>query len=94
METKSATDFDPRCTRKSGVYQVRRAEQARLTRLIAGLSRQQAIHVLQQVEQHPRQRYFFLLGTEESREIRPEQDVWEHLVLFQQASEEEQEEQA
>jgi len=34
------------------VYQVRRAEQARLTRLIAGLSRQQAMHVLQQQEQH------------------------------------------
>ena len=32
------------------VYQVRLAEQARLTRLIAGLSRQQAIHVLQQQE--------------------------------------------
>ena len=46
------------------------------------------------VEQHPRQRYFLLLGTEESQEIRPEQDVWEHLVLFQPASEEEQEDQA
>ena len=32
------------------VYQVRRAEQARLSRLIAGLSRQQAIRVLQQQE--------------------------------------------
>src|SRR5215470_13461875 len=32
------------------VYQVRRAEQARLTRRIAGLSRQQAIRVLQQQE--------------------------------------------
>ncbi len=32
------------------VYQVRRAEQARLTKLIAGLSRQQAIRVLQQQE--------------------------------------------
>src|SRR5258707_14400108 len=39
-----------------------------------------------QVEQHPRQRYFPLLGIEESREIHPEQDVWEHLVLFQPAS--------
>ena len=47
-----------------------------------------------QVELHPRQRYFPLLGTEESRVIRPEQDVWEHLVLFQPASDEEQEEQA
>ena len=47
-----------------------------------------------QAEQHPRQRYFPLLGPEENREIRPEQDVWEHLVLFQPASEEEQEEQA
>jgi hypothetical protein len=47
-----------------------------------------------QVGQHPRQRYFPLLGSEESREIRTEQDVWEHLVLFQPASEEEQEEQA
>ncbi len=46
------------------------------------------------VERHPRQRYFPLLGTEESQVIRPEQDVWEHLVLFQLASEEEQEEQA
>jgi VCBS repeat-containing protein len=33
------------------VYQVSRAEQARLSRLIAGLSRQQAIQVLQQQEQ-------------------------------------------
>jgi hypothetical protein len=32
------------------VYQVRTAEQARLTKLIAGLSRQQATHVLQQQE--------------------------------------------
>ena len=32
------------------VYQVRAAEQARLTKLIAGLSRQRAIHVLQQQE--------------------------------------------
>jgi len=32
------------------VYQVRRAEQAHLSRLIAGLSRQQAMHVLQQQE--------------------------------------------
>ncbi len=32
------------------VYQVSRAEQARLSRLIAGLSRQQAMHVLQQQE--------------------------------------------
>src|SRR5260370_12511294 len=32
------------------VYQVRRAEQARLTKLIAGLSRQAAVHVLQQQE--------------------------------------------
>jgi len=47
-----------------------------------------------QVGQHARQRYFPLLGSEESREIRPEQDVWEHLVLFQPASDEEQEEQA
>jgi hypothetical protein len=44
-----------------------------------------------QVEQHPRQRYFLLLGPEENREIRPEQDVWEHLVLFQPASEGEEE---
>ena len=44
------------------------------------------------VEQHPRQRYFPLLGTEESRAIRPEQDVWEHLVLFQPASEDEEQE--
>ena len=47
-----------------------------------------------QVEQHPRQRYFPLLGPEENRAIRPEQDVWEHLVLFQPAGEEEEEEQA
>ena len=44
-----------------------------------------------QVEQHARQRYFLLLGTEETRVIRPEQDVWEHLVLFQPANEEEEE---
>jgi hypothetical protein len=43
------------------------------------------------VERHPRQRYFPLLGSEEDRVIRPEQDVWEHLVLFQPASEEEEE---
>ncbi len=43
-----------------------------------------------QVEQHPRQCYFPLLDPEETRVIHPEQDVWEHLVLFQQASEEEQ----
>ena len=48
-----------------------------------------------QVEQHPRQRYFPLLDPGETRTIRPEQDVWEHLVLFQPASEgEEKEEQA
>ena len=41
------------------------------------------------MEQHPRQRYFPLLGPEETRAICPEQDVWEHLVLFQPASEEE-----
>ncbi len=34
------------------VYQVSTAEQARLTRLIAGLSRQAAVQVLQQQEQH------------------------------------------
>jgi hypothetical protein len=45
-----------------------------------------------QVGQHPRQRYFPLLGLGENREIRPEQDVWEHLVLFQLASEEEERE--
>ena len=44
-----------------------------------------------QVEQHPRQRYFPLLDPEETRVIRPEQDVWEHLVLFQPASEGEEE---
>ncbi len=44
-----------------------------------------------QVEQHHRQRYFPLLGPEENRVIRPEQDVWEHLVLFQPAGEEEEE---
>ena len=32
------------------VYQVSATEQARLTRLITGLSRQQAMHVLQQQE--------------------------------------------
>ncbi len=42
------------------------------------------------VEQHARQRYFSLLGPGETRVIRPEQDVWDHLVLFQEASEEEQ----
>jgi hypothetical protein len=44
------------------------------------------------VEQHPRQRYFLLLGSGETRVIRPEQDVWDHLVLFQQADEEEEQE--
>ena len=34
------------------VYQISTAEQARLTRLIAGLSRQAAMYVLQQQEQH------------------------------------------
>jgi len=42
------------------------------------------------VEQHAKQRYFPLLGQGETRVIRPEQDVWDHLVLFQEASEEEQ----
>ena len=46
------------------------------------------------VEQHTRQPYFPLLGQGEMRVIRPEQDVWDHLVLFQPASEEEVEEQA
>ncbi len=44
-----------------------------------------------QVEQHPRQCYFPLLDPGETRAIRPEQDVWEHLVLFQPACEEEEE---
>ena len=44
------------------------------------------------VEQHLKQRYFPLLGPEETREIRPEQDLWDHLVLFQPASEEEEKE--
>jgi hypothetical protein len=44
-----------------------------------------------QVEQHPRQHYFPLLDPGETRVIRPEQDVWEHLVLFQPASEGEEE---
>ena len=43
------------------------------------------------VEQHARQRYFPLLDPGEMRVIRPEQDVWDHLVLFQPASEEEEE---
>ena len=34
------------------VYQVSKAEQARLTKLIVGLSRQAAVQVLQQQEQH------------------------------------------
>ncbi len=42
-----------------------------------------------QVGQHARQHYFPLLGTEESREIRPEQDVWDNLVLLQPESLEE-----
>src|SRR5258708_31054486 len=46
-----------------------------------------------QVEQHPRQCYFPLLDPGETRVIRPEQDVWEHLVLVQTASEEEEKEQ-
>ncbi len=43
------------------------------------------------VEQHARQRYFPLLDSGETRMIRPEQDVWDHLVLFQPASEGEEE---
>jgi len=35
------------------------------------------------VEQHARQRYFPLLDPGETRVIRPEQDVWDHLVLLQ-----------
>ncbi len=42
------------------------------------------------VEQHARQRYFPLLDSGETRAIRPEQDVWDHLVLLQSAGEEEQ----
>ena len=44
-----------------------------------------------QVGQHPRQRYFPLIGPGETRVIRPEQDVWDHLVLLQPISEEEEE---
>ena len=40
-------------------------------------------HELNVEQSHHRQRYFLLLGTEESRVIRPEQDVWDHLVLLQ-----------
>ena len=47
-----------------------------------------------QVGRHPRQRYFPLLGPGEPRVIRPEQDVWDHLVLLQPESPEEREEQA
>ena len=43
------------------------------------------------VEQHARQRYFLLLDPGETRVIRPEQDVWDHLVLLQSASEGEEE---
>src|SRR5215470_15074121 len=43
-----------------------------------------------QVGWHPRQRYFPLLGPGETRVIRAEQDVWDHLVLLQQESLEEQ----
>jgi hypothetical protein len=43
------------------------------------------------VEQHARQRYFPLLGPGETRVIRPEQDVWDHLVLLQPISEGEEE---
>jgi len=42
-------------------------------------------------EQHSRQRYFPLLGPEETRVIHPEQDVWDHLVLLQPESLEEEE---
>jgi hypothetical protein len=44
-------------------------------------------HELNVEQPHHRQRYFPLLGPEETRVIRPEQDVWDHLVLFQPASE-------
>ncbi len=47
-------------------------------------------HELKVEQPHHRQRYFSLLGTEESRVIRPERDVWDHLVLLQPANEEEQ----
>ena len=42
-----------------------------------------------EVGRHPRQRYFPLLGPGEPHVIRPEQDVWDHLVLFQPLDEEE-----
>jgi hypothetical protein len=66
----------------------------------SGMARDRQGHVLDlthggwdelQVGRHPRQRYFPLLGPQETRVIRPEQDVWDHLVLFQPASEEEEE---
>ena len=41
------------------------------------------------VEQHARQRYFPLLDPGETRMIRPEQDVWDNLVLLQPESLEE-----
>ena len=48
-----------------------------------------------QVERHTRQRYFPLLDPGETRVIRPEQDVWDNLVLLQPESlEEEREQQA
>jgi hypothetical protein len=42
-----------------------------------------------QVGRYPGQCYFPLLGPGEPRVIRPEQDVWDHLVLFQPINEEE-----
>ena len=41
------------------------------------------------VERHARQRYFPLLDPGETRVIRPEQDVWDNLVLLQPESLEE-----
>ena len=64
----------------------------------SGMARDRQGHVLDlthggwdelQVGQHPRQRYFPLLGPGEMRVIRPEQDVWKHLVLLQPESLEE-----
>ena len=65
-----------------------------------GMARDRQGHVLDlthggwdelQVGQHPRQRYFPLLGPGETRVIRPEQDVWDHLVLLQPESQGEEE---
>jgi len=73
------------------VYQVSTAEQARLSRLIAGLPRQRAIRVLRQQEPgHLAAVHIQVSGLWTDGSRLPADPARVHLVLFQAAGEEEQ----